>query len=310
MADYVLGLDGGGTKTLVQAMDTAGNPLFRLKGDALNLNSEGADRVRDTVQGLLEQAFAQAGADHLAAVCIGAAGVSNPIAEQVLRQGVCKAGFEGPVCITGDHIAALTGALGQPKGIILIAGTGSICAGRGEDGREARAGGRGHLIDDEGSGYAMGRDILRAVVRAEDGRGPATCLTEALYQAWSISSMEEIVSRVYSPLCTKRTIAALACLLPAAAEQRDPAALAIYSHAAEELAQLVAAVAHRLELTNPELALAGGVLTKDGFLQSQLSEKLKPLLLGITLTLPRQDAAFGAAQLAWDLIRPGKSKVL
>ena len=193
MGLYVLGLDGGGTKTLAQAMNAEGTPLFRVGGGALNLNSETPDRVRAVVRDILQQAGRQAGGPP-AAVCIAAAGVSNPAAAQVLRAGAQDAGYAGPGQVTGDHMAALAGALGRPEGLILSAGTGSICAGRTADGREARSGGFGHLIDDEGSGYAMGRDVLRAVIEAWDGRGPETCLTKQVCETLNVQDAAGIVA--------------------------------------------------------------------------------------------------------------------
>ena len=302
MGLYVLGLDGGGTKTLAQAMNAEGRPLFRVGGGALNLNSETPDRVRAVVRDILQQAGRQAGGPP-AAVCIAAAGVSNPAAAQVLRAGAQEAGYAGPVQVTGDHMAALAGALGRPEGLILIAGTGSICAGRTADGREARSGGFGHLIDDEGSGYAMGRDVLRAVIEAWDGRGPETCLTKQVCETLNVQDAAGIVAFVYAPVCTKRDIAALARLLPQAAAADDAAALAIYRRAARELARLAEAVARRLKLEQAELALAGSALVNDAFLRQCLSQELTRLEPGLTAVLPRQDAAMGAALLAREMLR-------
>lgn len=303
MKTYVLGLDGGGTKTLAQAESTSGEVLFRVRGGALNLNGTAPEAVRAAVAQILRDAAAQAGEEQtLGAVCICAAGVSNPCAEQTLRAGVQDAGFTGPCMVTGDHIAALTGALGKPEGIILIAGTGSICAGRTADGREARAGGRGHLIDDEGSGYAMGRDCLRAVVEAEDGRGPQTVLTQAVLETLGVADIGGIVSFVYAPNRAKSEIAALARLLPAAIAAKDAAAAAIYERAACELARLCAAVAARLAMTGSELALAGSALQNDAYLRACFAEQLQRQCAGLTPVLPRSDAATGAAQLARTLL--------
>lgn len=297
---YALGLDGGGTKTLAQATDLAGRDLFRVRGGALNPNSEPPDQIRATLRSLLQQAAAKAGSPP-AAVCVAAAGISNPAARILLEQAVREAGFAGPLCVTGDHMAALAGALGRPEGIILIAGTGSICAGR-----TARAGGRGHLIDDEGSGYAMGRDVLRAVVEAEDGRGPATCLTDQVFQTLGVADVGGVVSFVYAPDRSKREIAALAQLLPDAARRNDEAALAIYERAGRELARLAAAVSVRLALPQTELALQGIVLQNDAFLRRQLDVYLARLAPGLVPVLPRQDAAFGAALLARQLLTEAK----
>lgn len=303
MEQYVLGLDGGGTKTLAVAQTENGRELFRLEGGSLNPNGETPQAVRQALVSLLRQAGSAAGPQRrLAALCIGAAGVSNPSAQALLRQALAEFGFTGPASITGDHVIALAGALGKPQGMILIAGTGSICFGRTADGREGRAGGRGHLIDDEGSGYALGRDVLRAVVRAQDGRAPATCLAPAVYQALGLHSMEELIAFVYTPGRPKRDIAALARLLPAAAQAQDTAALAIYRHAAQQLAQLACAVADQLALAAGPLALAGGVLQKDAVLCEAFIQHLAAVRRGLTPVAPLQDAACGAALLARGLL--------
>lgn len=301
MERYVLGMDGGGTKTLAVAQDEAGRELFRLVGGALNPNGEAPAAVRATLARLLADARVQAGSGRvLAAVCVGAAGVSNPAARALVEQCLAQEGFAGPLLVTGDHVAALAGALGRPEGMILIAGTGSICFGCA-GGRQARAGGRGHLIDDEGSGYAMGRDALRAVVRAADGRGPVTCLTAAVYSALGVQDLDGLVGYVYASGRPKRDIAALAKLLPAAAEAGDGVALDIYARAARELALLARAVAGRLG-AGGELALAGSVLQKDTRLRAEVERQLRVLWPRFEPVLPRQDAAAGAALLARGLL--------
>lgn len=304
LKEYVLGLDGGGTKTLAAAEDLAGRELFRLEGGALNPNGEAPAAVKATLAALLSEAARKAGpGSRLAAVCVGAAGVSNPAARALLEQSMAETGFAGAALITGDHAAALAGALGRPEGMILISGTGSVCFGCAPGGREARAGGRGHLIDDEGSGYAMGRDVLRAVVRAEDGRCPATCLAGAVSKALGIGSMDELIRFVYAPGRPKRELAALARLLPAAAEQGDAAALKIYERAGRELALLADTVARRLGLGAGELALAGGVLRHDGRLRETLIKRLALLQPGLHILPPQKDAASGAALLARRLLK-------
>lgn len=80
-----------------------------------------------------------------------------------------------------------------------MAGTGAICCGRDGAGNRTRVGGYGYLIDDGGSGYALGRDILTAVVRAADGRGPATALTQAVFAALGVRSVGEIITWLYAP---------------------------------------------------------------------------------------------------------------
>ncbi|MEG1153728.1 MAG: BadF/BadG/BcrA/BcrD ATPase family protein [Ruthenibacterium sp.] len=302
MSSYVLGFDGGGTKTTVAALSTENIELFRLSGGALNLNGESACKVQQTVASMLLEATEKADGTPPLSVCIGAAGISNPSAESTLRRALSDAGFHGKVQIVGDHIAALAGAYGKPEGLLVIAGTGSICIGVDQNGRTARAGGRGHLIDDEGSGYAMGRDVLRAVICASDGRSAPTVLTSAVYNWLSVTSIEEIVSFAYRPALPKSEIAALAQLLPSACAQGDLAALAICKKAGGELALLVHAVAAQLSLCSGNVAMAGSALTRDSFVQSAFKARLFALLPAFSVCMPLHDAARGAALLALHLL--------
>lgn len=183
MMPYYVGIDGGGTKTSVELRTRGSAAHSRAVFGPLNCNSDrtaAAKTLTDTLAWLAAQPEGLAGCDGL---CIGSAGISNPDAYNFIQDIIRAGGYTGPLQIVGDQVTALAGALGQPVGTVLIAGTGSICYARTADGREARSGGWGHLIDDEGSAYALGRDILRAVVRAADGRAPATALTELVAPA-------------------------------------------------------------------------------------------------------------------------------
>lgn len=299
MKPYILGLDGGGTKTAVCAIDKEGNELFRLSGGAMNLNGESSEKVIETIRELITSAAGMAGeGGELAAVGIGAAGISNPSTEKVLRLAVKEAGFEEAPYLTGDHMAALAGALGTEEGILVIAGTGSICIGRSADGRQARVGGRGHLIDDEGSGYAIGRDILRAVTEASDGRRESTGLTKLVYERLQIGSIEELVAYVYRPGLPKSEIAKLAELLSCGCGIQDRAALEIAEKAAEQLVRLILAAVSQLELNYGKLALAGSVLLKNEWVKAFFVKGIADKLPGFTVIQPAHDAAYGAALLA------------
>lgn len=300
---YVLGVDGGGTQSQAEAQDSTGRVLFRLTGGALNINGSSYEAVRRAFSQLLAEAAEEAGEElELAAICAGIAGISNPDAARAVREGAT--GFDGKIEIIGDHSAALAGALGKSEGLILIAGTGSVCAGIGADGREARSGGWGHLIDDEGSGYAMGRDALRAIIKAEDGRAEPTILKEAVFKALGIEDIAGLMAFVYDPRRPKSDMAALARLiLPDAAAAGDQAALAIYRRASEELALLVTAVAGQLGIRTAELALCGSLLGRDKRLRDSLCQILEREQPGLIPLLPRNDAASGAAQRALHLAK-------
>ncbi len=298
MKQYVIGIDGGGTKTELVAVAIDGKELFRIKAGPLNVNGTSVQNILETLTDLLSTAQQKADDASLAAVCIGAAGMSNPKAEETLQKAFVSAKLTAPLLIVGDHQTALAGALGTSVGMLLIAGTGSICCGRNESGYEARTGGQGHLIDDEGSGYAIGRDILRAVVRAQDGRLPPTILTELVFDKLGITTTQELIANIYRPEQGKEVIAGFSSLLPKALAHHDTAAITICKRAASELCALVIPVAHKLDLHKGKLALSGSVLLKDKSVREALLEELAQKLPELETVLPLADAAKGAALLA------------
>ena len=239
------------------------------------------------------------------ALCIGSAGISNPDAYHFLENTVRAGGYRGPLQIVGDQVTALAGALGTPVGTVLIAGTGSICYARTADGHERRSGGWGHLIDDEGSAYALGRDILRAVVRAADGRAPATALTALLADRLGAESVQSVIRFTYAPTTTKKEIAALATLLDPALQQGDAAAHAIVDKAANELAAMATAVIPALDLQNGAIALLGSVLVKNRTLRTALTARLHAQFPSLSFPAPLGDAADGAAVMAEILYKQG-----
>ena len=237
---YAAGMDGGGTKTVLEARAPDGRVLLRERFGPLNLNSAAAQAVRETMQGCTDAlARLPGGLEACAALCVGSAGVSNPQARALLEQMLRRCGYRGALLLTGDQETALAGALGAPCGMVLIAGTGSICFGRDAAGKTARSGGYGHKIDDEGSGYALGRDALAAVVRAQDGRGPRTLLTDLVFAQLKVVDVGGLVQFTYDPQTDKKQIAALAPLVARAYEAGDEAAKTVVEKACRELALLV-----------------------------------------------------------------------
>lgn len=301
---YVAGWDGGGTKTTVEARTEDGTVLLRERVGSMNLNSAGEDSVETAFRDALSaMRRLPGGLEACSAVCIGSAGVSNPDARAALERLLRQCGYHGPLLLVGDHETALAGALGTPVGMVLIAGTGSICFGRSGAGRTARAGGYGHKIDDEGSGYALGRDALAAVVRAADGRAPRTLLTQMVFEKLGISDLGGLVRFTYAPETEKKQIASLAPLIEQARDAGDAAAQAITVRAADELVQIAGAVARSLGMEDGELAMTGSLLLHDSGLRAETQKALHARFPGMRFPAPRSDAASGAALLALEYLQ-------
>lgn len=291
---FLAGIDGGGTHTRIELRDLENRFVSRAEFGPFNINSIGEDAFRS----LLRQLFAHCGdMGECASICFGAAGISNPRMGAVLQEELEKAGFSGKWKLCGDQEIALRGAMDTP-GVAVIAGTGSICFGKNAAGQTARSGGYGHLIDDGGSGYALGRDVLSTAVRTVDGRGSSPKLLNAVYQRLGTADAAGIVSFVYDPKTDKSAIAQFARLaLDLALE--EPEVMEILDRNAGELQALVAAVQKKLDLPGCTIALLGGLLSSDNPYHTAVAEKLARLG---TVIPPAHDALWGAAQMAWELL--------
>ncbi len=290
---FIAGVDGGGTHTRIELRDMENNRIRRGEFGPFNINAIGPEAF----QALLQQVFSWCGglAD-CCRICIGGAGISNPNTEKILAEELERAGFQGVWKLCGDQEIALRGAMDGP-GIVVVAGTGSICFGKNAAGKTARSGGFGHLIDDGGSGYALGRDVLGCAARCSDGRIRDSGIFEAVCQRMN-AGPEGIVPFVYAPETDKSAIARFAEIALEQAQLGDQEALGILQQGAQELAQMVAAVQRSLDLPDCRIALLGGLLTTENPYSQTVRDRLTELG---TVVSAQQDALWGAAQMAWEL---------
>ena len=291
---FIAGIDGGGTHTRLELRDDQNRLLSRQEFGPFNINSIGEEAFRS----LLRQVFAACGdMEECRKICFGAAGISNPRMGEILKEELKNAGFSGKWKLCGDQEIALRGAMDGP-GVAVIAGTGSICFGKNAAGDTARSGGYGHLIDDGGSGYALGRDVLSAAVRAIDGRSKDRAILEVVYARLGGSVPGDIVSFVYSPDTDKSAIAQYSHIALNLAEAGNGEAQAILETGAAELHALVKAVQEKLEIETCPIALLGGLISEDNIYRRTVAAKLGELG---TVLAPKHDALWGAAQMAWEL---------
>lgn len=298
---YLMGIDGGGSKTAALLADETGRVLGRGAAGASNFQVAGHEAAQAAIVAAMAAAAAAAGMapqPPLSALCIGLSGVDRPGERVSFQQWAAALYPAARVLIANDAELVLAAGTPQGWGLALICGTGAIVYGRSLAGQTARADGWGHLLGDEGSGYAIGLAALRAVMRAYDGRGPATALSEAILARWSLATVPELVPRVYRELAGKQEIAALFPAVDAAAAG-DPVAQRILADAGHELALATQAVIHRLELPAPvPCALAGGVVVGSQLVRSEFLAAAEKLGLTLAPITPVAEPALGAIALA------------
>lgn len=298
MAQYVCGWDGGGSKTAVLILDEEGKTVLQDSFGPLNPNGNEPARIERTISDAMAMmASLPGGLDACRALVVGMAGISNVDATRMVRHCIESHGYQGRLQLVGDQEIALAGAVKGP-GAVLISGTGAICYGSDAAGHSARVGGFGHVVDDGGSGYALGRDILSAVLRASDGREAPTTLTKAVYEQLRVSGVPELIAWIYQPGRGKKEIASLAPLLLPALERQDAAAIRIAEKAAADLAELAITAFRVLGLSSGELALSGSILTVYPFIRARVEALVRQAHPGVQVRAPRSDAVHGAAWLA------------
>src|SRR2546421_1496385 len=241
-ARYVMGVDGGATKTLAAVLDMETEALHLGHAGPSNQDAVGATAA---VRALLEAADeAIAGAcippERLAAAVLAIAGTDTHAVERNVRAVRTEDWL-----VVNDVVAAWASATGTGPGIAVISGTGSNVFGVGPGGRPWRSGGWGHLLGDEGSGYWLGIQSIKAALSDRDASGPATALSDVAPAFFGLDTVEQLATYVYSKPLTKGEIAALAVETAKLAEAGDAVARELFGLGARELSRQIAAVIHQ-----------------------------------------------------------------
>jgi len=292
----VLGIDAGGTRTVCLRADLEGRVLSESRGPGANLQAVGEFEVEKVLHDVITRALADGPAP--AAICLGMAGVDRPRDAAAIHGVLGRIGHRARVLVVNDALVALEAGVHGAPGIVLISGTGSIAYGRDARGRAARAGGWGYVLGDEGSGYWLGRQALRSVVREADGRGHPTLLTPRVLAHYQVNRPEELVREIYVGGTRPSAIATLSRVVQAAADEHDPVAQHIIDAGAAELASAVVSVATRLQMSDCPVILAGGTLLGVARLRAGVSTHLERRLPAAQVRPLECDPAVGAVRLA------------
>ena len=303
---HVLGIDAGGTKTVCLLADDRGHIVADARGPGANLQAAGELEVEKVLYHVMESAV---GDRHIRpeSVCLGIAGVDRQDDADVVRAIMRRISPRSRVLVVNDALIALVAGASRDPAIVVMAGTGSIAYGRSARGFAARAGGWGHAIGDEGSGYWIGRRALAAVVREVDGRGPRTRLTADVLEHFGVVDAAALVSVVYNREMPRHSVATLGPVVQAAHAAGDAAATHILERAAEELTLAAGSVASRLDMRGEAFVflLAGGVFQAVPSLVGQMERRLVEVAPRCLVRLLTEEPAAGAVTLALDEARGG-----
>ena len=299
--DYILGVDGGGTKTLALLGDLDGNVLARGMSGSSNTNAVGFDVACSALESAISIARRNYPGE-IFALCLGLAGAGR---EKDIERFENWAGQKFPgtrVKVVSD--AEILLAIGAPSGpaLALICGTGSIVYGRTVTGELIRTGGWGYLFGDEGSGYAIGIEALRAVMQAYDERGPETLLSELVLARYDLGTPPALVYKIYGAESPRFLVATVADLVEQAAEQGDSVAISILEESSQELARAMAAIYPKLGTSSVPLMITGGTIIHGKQLQKAFHRACETQGLAFASIRYVEEPAEGALQLARKLM--------
>jgi glucosamine kinase len=262
----LLGLDIGGSRTRAMLVEGA-RIIAELEGPGANP----AALAPAVMERRLRKLIARLGPVRPAGCCAGAAGAEVPAARARLE--TVLAGLLPGTALMVVHDARLVlAAAGIEQGIALIAGTGSVAYGRDSGRREARAGGWGWLLGDEGSGAWIVREAAREVLRRADAGEPVGPLGNGLLGAAGAGNAVEMAGRLHRLREPRRWAAFAGAVFDAAAA--DPAASALVMRAGASLAGLVEVVRGRVD-AGGTVVLAGGLLLNQPLLEAAVRERLR-----------------------------------
>ncbi|MCH9634726.1 MAG: N-acetylmuramic acid 6-phosphate etherase [Chlamydiae bacterium] len=304
--DYVFCVDGGGTKTALQILDSKGNPLslhrngrqsFLLQGDCSNVVVVGKNEVKDVFKSLFQNLRVGENREKVEALLSrslfigGFAGAGRKEAKEALENIIHDLGFKPERVLIYTDAGLATELLGE-NGAILIAGTGSICYTK-EQGMLGRFGGLGYRIGDDGSGYDIGLRAIKATIQEEFEYGEHTSLTPLIKELFNISRSSELVMSINGNQVKPGKIASVAPLVFQEAWKGDRIAFQIVEKAAHELGDLLAKAVDSSEIKHCLTYLIGGLFqnkNSDQFikqichspLMQQLKKSERPLLVNLS----------------------------
>lgn len=299
---YFIGVDGGASKTAALVTDAEGNALGRGLAGGSNHLRVGIEEATRNIERAVNIALVEAGIaiKNVEYAYCGIAGSDHPVHRQRVIDSLQIFFPHGNFIVDTDARIALTGAVGFGPGIVIISGTGSVAFGRNAAGEEARAGGWGPTLGDEGSGFWIAREGLSAIVKAHDGRGFATRMTDLLCDEYDMCSPDELPRFVYAATTHVDDIARYGKVVIEAAKLGDDVAREILTRGGSELAECVLAIARKLHMTDSEFRVAyvGGAFHAGELLLNPMRLRLQRDAPLSTLQTPMKTPVEGAAMMA------------
>jgi len=304
---YIIGIDGGGTKTHCLLTDLHGTILHECYGGPSNFLVQGLEPVSSTLFNLINscEERLKISIEEIDIVLLGTTGAGRRTDAERLEQGFANYISKQKTKLNlfrveSDARIALEGAFSGKPGSILIAGTGSIMFGKDVQGNIHRVGGFGRYLGDEGSGYSLGKKGLATVSKEFDGRGQKTFISILLKEKYKIDSSEILITEIYK---NNFDIASVAPLVIEAAENNDEIAKKIIEDETDELLLHISTMHSKLREKILYIAFIGGIITNKNIYSNTLQKKVSENLPNVIVKEVENSPAMGAVLMAKQILK-------
>ncbi len=297
-----LGVDGGGTKTNIALMDAERRVVAEGVGGPSNPLRVGVETAVANITKVVDAACdeSEISRGDIASATLGLAGVRRQDMRERVRESFLLRYRIRETLITTDADIALYGTTLGKAGLVVIAGTGSVCLGINDAGDRVMSGGWGPLAGDEGGGRGIAGEALHRIAKASDGRGMQTRLSERAAEYFRASSAENLIGALYAPQMDNSRIAGFARFVVEAAIDGDSIAAEIIHEAGRELGIAAVAVIKKLGLTRRKVPIGcvGGVFKAGHLLTFPMTEVIRSAAPKAFLTQPLMPPSHAAALMA------------
>lgn len=299
-----LGVDGGGTKTNIALMNEAREVIAEGSGGPSNPLRVGVETAVNNITKAVDAACdaKDLSRGDIVAATLGLAGVRRQDIRERVRESFVSRFRIRKTAVTTDADIALYGTTLGKAGLVVIAGTGSICLGVNDEGEKAIAGGWGPIAGDEGGGRGIAEQALHSIAKASDGRGPRTKLSERAAEYFRASNPENLIVAIYAPQMDNSRIAGFARCVVETAREGDKVALQIIKDAGRELGTAAVAVLKRLDLDDDKVPIGcvGSIFQAGELLTEPMSHVIRAEAPEAFLAQPKMPPAHAASLMAME----------
>jgi len=255
--NYVIGVDGGGTKTIAALATLKGDILLREKSGPSSPRNVGTEKAALSIAEAIHPLLKRKGKIVSTAIALPAIEEEyqekkEEILNYLRKQKKISKVFSGKVEIFSDQLTAFRAGTKEKNGIVLISGTGCVAHGW-KGNKEVKAGGWGYFSD-EGSAFWVGQRVIQVILRDLDKRGKKTLLSELVFRKFDIKNINDFLYKIYSKNPTE-IIPQFSILCDKATQKKDRIALGIMREAAKELALSAQTVIRELNFQKEKFPL-------------------------------------------------------